>query len=221
MDTRFILPVSVATAVHAFVLLGVKWPHHFDSVHYSSPEAIVCPPPITVDLEPPEKPDAPPENAVAAPKGNPAPLLPRLPEPIDRVSDFEQPREAPRPQPINVTAVIDAGPPGIPDGVVGGPTGVPIFFSDALDNPPRTRSQVAPAYPAAERSAGITGDVVVEFVVDEAGRVQQARIVQSSHPAFESTTLRAVQKWRFEPGKKNGQAVRFRMLAPVHFSLNS
>ena len=32
--------------------------------------------------------------------------------------------------------------------------------------------------------------------------------------------LRAVAKWRFEPGRRHGQIVRFRMVVPIHFSLN-
>ena len=222
MDTRFILPVSVATAVHAFVLLGVKWPHPMSSLHPLVPPTTVCPPPVPVYLEPPKEPDAESTNAREAQKSAPASLVPHLDEPVTPKSDFEQPREAQRPQPVDVTSKINAGPFGPMDGKIDGRLGgPPIFSSDALDNPPRTRSQVAPAYPAAERTAGITGEVVVEFLVDETGRVQQARVVQSTHPAFESPTLRAVQKWRFEPGKKNGQAVRFRMLAPVRFSLDS
>jgi protein TonB len=90
-----------------------------------------------------------------------------------------------------------------------------------LDNTPRTRSQVAPAYPASERNAGISGEVLVEFTVDESGRVLNPRVVRSSRTAFESPTLRAVSNWRFEPGKKNGQAVRFRMMVPVAFNLES
>ena len=61
----------------------------------------------------------------------------------------------------------------------------------------------------------------MEFVVDEAGRVLDPHVVRSNDPVFEAPTLRAVAKWRFEPGRKNGQVVRFRMSVPVAFAVNS
>jgi RNA polymerase sigma factor (sigma-70 family) len=44
---------------------------------------------------------------------------------------------------------------------------------------PRASAQVAPTYPSAARQAGIEGAVMVEFVVDTDGRVQQVRAVNS------------------------------------------
>ncbi|MEO5961553.1 MAG: energy transducer TonB, partial [Opitutaceae bacterium] len=63
------------------------------------------------------------------------------------------------------------------------------------------------------------GEVLVNFMVDEAGRVSEARVVRSSDSVFEEPTLRAVSKWRFEPGRVHGDLVRFRMSVPVVFSL--
>jgi protein TonB len=34
---------------------------------------------------------------------------------------------------------------------------------------------------------------------------------------FEAPALKAVKQWKFEPGKKNGKAVRFRMRVPITF----
>jgi protein TonB len=62
--------------------------------------------------------------------------------------------------------------------------------------------------------------VVVNFTVDENGNVQDVRAVRSSHQEFEMPTIRAVSKWRFEPGRKDGKRVRFRMSVPVAFTLN-
>jgi protein TonB len=44
--------------------------------------------------------------------------------------------------------------------------------------------------------------------------------VRSSSHAFEEPTLRAIAKWRFEPGRRGGQIVRFRMQVPVVFKLD-
>jgi protein TonB len=67
---------------------------------------------------------------------------------------------------------------------------------------------------------GLGGEVWVEFALDEAGRVLRARVVRSSDPMFDEPTLRAVAKWRFEPGRKNGRPVSFRMVAPVNYRLS-
>jgi len=61
---------------------------------------------------------------------------------------------------------------------------------------------------------------MVEFTVDEMGRVINPHVTSSTHSEFEAPTLRAVQTWRFEPGKHLGRVVRFRMSVPVQFSLN-
>jgi protein TonB len=88
-----------------------------------------------------------------------------------------------------------------------------------LDKPPRTSSQKEPIYPQAMRVAGTKGTVWVEFTVDETGRVHDARVLKSTHPDFEEATIAAVSLWRFEPGKRKGKPVCFRMSIPVVFNL--
>jgi protein TonB len=61
---------------------------------------------------------------------------------------------------------------------------------------------------------------VVEFGVDEGGRVYDPRVVRSSDALFDEPTLEAVRQWRFEPGRRNGRIVRFRMMLPVEFHLD-
>ncbi len=92
--------------------------------------------------------------------------------------------------------------------------------SIALDNPPRTRFQPAPIYPFESKRDGLRGEVVVEFIVDESGLVRDPRVVSSSSRVFEEATLRAVSKWKFEPGRRAGRIVPFKMAVPVVFNLN-
>ena len=70
------------------------------------------------------------------------------------------------------------------------------------------------------KSGGIDGSVTVAFDVDRAGKVVAARVLSSSHREFEEPTLRAARKWRFEPGRKHGRTVPFRMVVPVAFHVN-
>jgi TonB family protein len=70
--------------------------------------------------------------------------------------------------------------------------------------------QPAPKYPKAVEALGVEGRVVVEFVIDTAGKVQPAsiRIVESTHPVFEPATLEAVAKGLFRPARLSGHPVR-------------
>ncbi len=61
--------------------------------------------------------------------------------------------------------------------------------------------------------------MLVEFIVEETGRVLDPRVLDSTDRVFEEATLRAVAKWRFEPGTRDGRIVRFRMTVPGVFSL--
>jgi protein TonB len=220
METRFILPVAVATALHAFVLLGVKYPHASHDVISPVHSTLVQPPPFPVDLEPPTVSEKETTTAAVPPKGEPAEFKPRLDEPPLRPADIVEPAEPRTPPSTKIVERILFGPVGELPGIEGASSDVQIVPSNWLDNTPRTKSQVAPVYPSAERIAGISGEVLVEFLVDEGGRVQHAHVVRSSNAAFESSTLRAVERWRFEPGTKNGRAVRFRMVVPVAFNLD-
>lgn len=86
-----------------------------------------------------------------------------------------------------------------------------------LDQPPRATFQPAPEYPTALRRQKADGSVVVLFIVDRNGRVSNPIVQQSSQPAFEAPALQAVRRWRFEPGKRNGESVAFKMRAPIRF----
>lgn len=107
-----------------------------------------------------------------------------------------------------------------PQGEFVGPGRDGVVTGGELDRTPRTRLQAAPLYPAEARRDGRSGTVTVEFVVDESGAVVAPRVANSSDRIFEEAALRAVAKWRFEPGRRHGQVVRFRMAVPIHFSLN-
>jgi protein TonB len=129
--------------------------------------------------------------------------------------------------PANVPVVATEGWPSVkvarfawPPGDVVGPGRAGLVTGGDLDRSPQTRFQAAPLYPAEARREGRSGTVTVEFVVDESGTVVTPRVASSSDRVFEEAALRAVARWRFEPGRRHGQVVRFRMAVPIHFSLN-
>ncbi|HYP16151.1 MAG TPA: TonB family protein [Opitutus sp.] len=218
MNTRFLLPATVATALHALVFFSGERPPRSP---VSKPVEMAEPPSrMTMALDEPEEVPELHPDATPQPKGNPDALRPPSDEPPVVDSIYMQDSADRRPPAVHVVHKLAPGPFGVLEGIEGLWTDKPAFDVRQLDNVPRTRAQVAPAYPAEARAAGITGQVVVDFVVTEEGRVLHARVVESSHPLFNEPTLRAVSRWRFEPGKKQGRPVRFRMVAPVVFNLD-
>ncbi len=73
----------------------------------------------------------------------------------------------------------------------------------------------APVFPTEARRSHLEGEVVVEFIVDEEGRVGEAIAVSSSHNIFESSAIEAIRKWEFLPGEKDGKTVNVRMRMPI------
>ena len=90
-----------------------------------------------------------------------------------------------------------------------------------LEKKPEPMSQVAPAYPAELRKAKIEGVVTLLFLLSEEGRVEDARVENSSRPEFEKPALDAIRKWRFRPGMKDGQAVRTYLRMPMRFRVSA
>jgi len=61
---------------------------------------------------------------------------------------------------------------------------------------------------------------VVEVLVDEAGRVRDARVV-SGHPLLRAGALQAARGWTFRPLKRRGKAVRFEGPLTLRFSYDA
>ncbi len=91
-----------------------------------------------------------------------------------------------------------------------------IFSLAELDQKPRVISQQGPVL-SQNLLKKTPASVDIIFIVDEQGHVINPRVRSSSDPAFENPALNAVKRWIFEPGKKNGKPVRFRMLVPITF----
>lgn len=95
-----------------------------------------------------------------------------------------------------------------------------VFDIKQLDQQPTPRRQVPPVYPTELRTAATTGEVVVDFVVDAEGKVQQAFAKRSSNPAFDESAVKAVSQWQFDPGKKGGLRVNTHLQIPIVFTIS-
>lgn len=85
-----------------------------------------------------------------------------------------------------------------------------------LDQKPRAIHQPSPLLDAETRKAG-GGTVYILFVVGTNGRVESPIVQKPIHPALDKAALAAVKQWKFEPGRRNGEVVRFRMRVPITF----
>ena len=90
-----------------------------------------------------------------------------------------------------------------------------------VDEQPVMISYPAPRYPEILRQAGLEGRVLVEAVLDTAGRAEPAslRVMAASHELFADQARQVVLASRFRPGRVAGRAVRVRIQIPVTFSI--
>lgn len=95
-----------------------------------------------------------------------------------------------------------------------------VFEIGDLDEPPRPLVRLDPIYPPQARMRKTEGNVVVEFVVASDGTVRDV-VVVSSLPGdvFTASAVHAIERWRFVPGNKGGEAVATRVRQRVEFML--
>jgi len=163
-----------------------------------------------------------------------APDPPVEPEPQEEPEPEDSPPElTENAAPLDLSQLELALNPGFSEGWLGGDFAVSLktvvsrkkdvdaLFSLAdLDQRPRVIYQPSPVISRQMREK-TPGTVYVLFMVDQQGRVMSPRVQKSTDPIFETAALSAVKKWKFEPGKRNGQAVRFRMRVPITFPKGS
>lgn len=68
--------------------------------------------------------------------------------------------------------------------------------------------KAAPIYPPEAVAIGLEGYVIVEFTVNEEGRVEDLFIVESSSPLFEQAALDAAREFEYKPRMINGVPVK-------------
>ena len=75
-------------------------------------------------------------------------------------------------------------------------------------------------YPVIAAENGVQGRVIVQFVVEKDGSVNDVHVAKSVDPSLDKEATRVVKampKWN--PGKQNGSAVRVKYTVPVMFKL--
>jgi hypothetical protein len=89
--------------------------------------------------------------------------------------------------------------------------GRPVYRDCAVDRPARfTNTNVLPDWRPPTSSSNSCYSVEMEFVVDEAGRVERetATVVQASDRSFANAWMTTLGEWKFEPAVRGGVRVR-------------
>jgi protein TonB len=87
------------------------------------------------------------------------------------------------------------------------------------DVPARFISGNAPVYPITRLQRGEAGNATVDFTVAADGSTADVKVVQADYEYFGIHALIAVQRWRFEPARKDGRAVAMRVRQTFAFNL--
>jgi protein TonB len=220
INRRYILPASLSAVFHAALLLGFQGKtirEVVNTIEVSIPD----PPPKT-----PEDPIPPPPangdttTLVKELAGGPTPpdLDPPPAGPLKRndIVILEDNRSR---NPIKrLTEIPKITGPGAGTEWTSTIGPAPIDYK-GLDHLPRARVQPSPAYPTRLRQDGISGSVEVVFEVDTTGQVIRAEATRYTDREFVEPALRAVRLWRFEPGRRFGKVVPFRMTVPIEFEI--
>lgn len=215
-----VLPVSIAA--HVVAIAAVVIAPIFATAELPEPPRRLLYETVDVILPPP-------------PPVNPAPTGPK-PTSDPRKAPIDAPPEVlPEPEVVaighDVGPVVDGGfEPGMP-GIDGGlttrvveplppppavPTG-PVKVGGQI-KPPRRLVNVAPIYPSIAQQARVEGEVEIEAVIGEDGRVREARVTRGT-PLLNDAALTAVRQWTFTPTTLNDRPVAVVMTVTVVFTL--
>jgi TonB family protein len=88
------------------------------------------------------------------------------------------------------------------------------------DVKPRARFQTPVPYPLSMREAGITGKVIIDFLVEPDGHTSQVQIQFATNQTFGEAAKEAIEQWIFTPGMRNGVPARVALEEPISFNLS-
>jgi len=85
-----------------------------------------------------------------------------------------------------------------------------------FDKPPVPKRTVEPSRNGIP--SGVSGMVSVGIVINDSGKVVEAKVIRSQHEALEEPTIEAVSRWVFEPARVGSNAVSCYIVVPVRFN---
>jgi protein TonB len=194
----------------------------------------------TLLVAPPPPPPPPPPAAVQ--------VMPRVPKSFFAQGKLFAPKFIPKqiaqvkeeaaPPESASGGVMGGVPGGVPGGQLGGvlggilggsrqvlapPPPIPVVHKGPYRvggrvQAPQLVRQVQPVYPPLAKEARVQGDVVIDSVIDQQGKVTQMKVVSGS-PLLVDAAMQALEQWRYQPTLLNGEPVAVDMYVTVHFQL--
>ena len=82
-----------------------------------------------------------------------------------------------------------------------------VIFS--RDGNPTPVVRINPSYPTLMAERGIEGQCDMIFDILPNGTTTNVRVLSCTNRAFERTSVRAVERWRYNPQVRNGQPITF------------
>ncbi len=97
-----------------------------------------------------------------------------------------------------------------------------VFKEFEVETPAAKIGGPGPDYPEALKSAGVEGEVVVQFVVNENGRYEPGtlKVLESSNPSFTASVKEALPRMRFSAARVGGTKVSQLVQLPFQFHLS-
>lgn len=218
------LGTAVSVVLHAALVFGAFRATHRVAVALPKPDEVLVRRSAPRDEPAPER-RTPPTGALGAAPARPGhPVL---------VAPLQVPIVIPgvdlTAAPITAADFADTMSPrsrgtGSPDGTAtrDAADGTPYASFDVEKVAATLPGSPAPAYPEMLKASGIEGDVLAQFVVDTAGRVEPGsfRVLQSSHEGFSNTVKVALPRMRFMPAEAGGRKVRMIVQQRFAFALD-
>ena len=157
---------------------------------------------------------APPVVNAIVPNRQRTPVASTEPEPPQEIPARAEPAPPPLTLPVSIASpqaglaqrpLPNADVPAATntDGRVAGVTSPRTPVADVVTPPVRTRT-VSPDYPSVARAAELEGDVILRASVGADGKVTDVEVLQAVHPVLDEAARKAVLRYEYTPGRRNG-----------------
>jgi protein TonB len=95
-----------------------------------------------------------------------------------------------------------------------GPSAPPPVGGDVKQA--RLTKSVAPIYPSLARTQHISGNVLIDALIDAQGNVTTMKVLSGS-PMLHQAALTAVKQWKYEPARLDGMPTSMHLTVTVQF----
>ncbi len=199
----------------------------------NTPDAPEPPAPVEITVASPKTEEIPaPQQPPEAEAGQRPPALPPSPQTLPpqpqrplppRQVTLPPPPMAllpPQPHPTGNPAAVSALAPAAVAEEDAPPAPAAVYDFGEVDAAPRPRTPIRPVFPLRARREGVSGTVLLEFIVDESGTPRGVRIASATPPGyFEQAALAAVANTFFTPAVKDRHAVPCKVTLPLVFQM--